>query len=111
MAWKIKLAYNRLPQIARKAELATSAIVRKAALDVEAQAKAIVPVDTGTLKNSIQTEFPGRTRAIIAPHTEYESYVEFGTRGRKGKPYMRPAAEKVRPSFIEALRRLEERLG
>lgn len=110
MAAKIVIKYNRLPQIAEHLPEAVSAIVRKAAFDVEANAKAVVPVDTGKLKNSISSEFPTPTRAIIAPHTEYAHFVEYGTRRQRAKPYMRPAAEKVKAAFFEACRRLEERL-
>lgn len=110
MAGKIKIVYNHLPQIAKKAPEAVSAIVRKAALDVEAHAKDVVPVDTRTLKNSIQSEFPSQTSAVIAPHTEYAHFVEYGTRKQRAQPYMRPAAEKVKQAFFEAMRHLEERL-
>jgi HK97 gp10 family phage protein len=107
---KIVIKYNNLPRIARQLPEAVGAIVRKAAFDVEANAKAVVPVDTGKLKNSITCEFPSQTKAIIAPHTEYAGFVEYGTRKQRAQPYMRPAAEKVAPAFIEACKRLEERL-
>lgn len=107
---RVKVVYNNLPKIVKKLPEAVSAIVRKAAFDVEANAKAIVPVDTGTLKNSITSEFPTPTSAIIAPHTEYAGYVEYGTRKQRAQPYMRPAAEKVREAFLEACQRLEESL-
>lgn len=107
---KITIQSNRFREIARKAHKAANVIVRKAAIDVEAHAKAVVPVDTGMLKNSITTEYPTETSAIVAPHTEYEQYVEYGTRRQRAKPYMRPAAEKVRPSFVVACEKLEEHL-
>jgi len=107
---RIVIKYNRLSQIAEKLSGAVSVVVRKAAFDVEANAKAVVPVDTGKLKSSITSEFLGPARAIIAPHTEYAAFVEFGTRKQRAQPYMRPAAEKVAPVFIEACKRLEERL-
>lgn len=110
MSAKIIIKYNNLPHIAERLPEAVSAIVRKAAFDVEANAKSVVPVDTGKLKNSISSEFPSQTKAIIAPHTEYAVYVEYGTRKQRAQPYMRPAAEKVAPAFLEACRRLEERL-
>lgn len=110
MSTKIVVKYNNLPKIAAKLPEAVSEIVRKAAFDVEAHAKTIVPVDTGTLKNSINTEFPSQSKAIIAPHTEYAIYVEFGTRRMRAQPYMRPAAEKVTPSFIAAMTMSEKHL-
>ncbi len=110
MAARVVIRYNRLPRIAERLSDAVGAIVRKAAFDVEANAKAVVPVDTGKLKNSITSEFPLQTKAIIAPHTDYAIFVEYGTRKQRAQPYMRPAAEKVGPAFIEGCRRLEERL-
>lgn len=107
---KIVIKYNHLPKIAARLPEAVSLIVRKAAFDVEANAKAIVPVDTGTLKNSITTELPTKTSAIIAPHTDYAVFVEYGTRRQRAKPYMRPAAEKVASAFFAACQRLEEKL-
>ncbi|MEZ0396834.1 MAG: HK97-gp10 family putative phage morphogenesis protein [Anaerolineales bacterium] len=111
---RIVIKYNHLDRIAAKLPEAVGAIVRKAAFDVEANAKAQLwqghGVDTGKMKNSITSEFPTQTSAIIAPHTDYAIYVEFGTKRMRAIPFMRPAAEKVAPAFIEACRRLEERL-
>jgi HK97 gp10 family phage protein len=111
---RIVIKYNNLPRIAEKLPEAVSAIIRKAAFDVEADAKSHLwkghGVDTGKLKSSITSEFPSSTKAIVAPHTDYAIYVEFGTRRMRAIPYMRPAAEKVAPAFMEAMRRLEERL-
>jgi len=110
MSARIIIKYNNLPRIAAQLPEVVSAIIHKAAFDVEANAKDIVPVDTGKLKNSITCEFPSQTIAIIAPHTDYAIYVEIGTRRQRAKPYMRPAAEKVAPAFFAAMQRLEERL-
>jgi len=107
---KIIIKYNNLPKIAAKLPEAVGEIVRKAAFDVEANAKAVVPVVTGTLKNSIATEFPTKTSAIIAPHTDYAVSVEYGIRRRTAQPYMRPAADKVEPSFLAECQRLEDKL-
>lgn len=106
----IVITHNRFPVIAAALPVLTSAAVRKAALDVEAYAKTIVPVDTGALKNSITTEFEGDFSATVAPHTEYDVYVEFGTRHMSAQPYMTPAAEVVRPAFIDAMEQLLRRL-
>lgn len=107
----IVMKYNRLPKIAKRFPDAVHDIVRKAAYDVEGHAKMVVPVDTGVLKNSIRTEMINKHTAIVATHMEYAAYVEFGTRYQRAKPYMRPAAERVFPGFVEALRWLEGRLA
>jgi HK97 gp10 family phage protein len=66
-------------------------------------AKAIVPVDTGRLRDSIDyqiTEDALQITAIISPHTEYANRIEFGfigvdslgrTYNQAAQPYMRPA--------------------
>lgn len=114
--FQIKIVYNNLPKIAARLPEAVSEIVRKTAKDVEAGAKVVVPVDTGTLKRSIKTDMVSRTQAIVSANTDYAVYVEYGheKRNHKGRveerPFMRPAAEKAKPGFLAALRRLEERL-
>ena len=109
---KIVITFNRFPEIAAKLPAETSAVVRKSAYDVEANAKAVVPVDTGALKNSINTTMEGEFTAIVAPHTEYAVFVEFGTHNPNypKQPYMTPAAEIVRPAFEAAMKQLLARL-
>lgn len=113
--------YNNLPQLQRQAVAAAKAAVAKAAYDIEGNAKITVPVDTGNLKNSIQTAIePGELAANVGPRgVEYAIFVEYGT-GRRGdpsvphadvagmapRPYLRPAAEKVRPGFIAAMEQI-----
>jgi HK97 gp10 family phage protein len=106
----IVIKYDHFDELARKAKGAVRDIVRKAAFDVEANAKNVVPVDTGNLKNSIDVEMESDTTAVIGPHTEYAAYVEFGTMNMPAQPYMTPAAEAVKPAYMEAMRQLEDRL-
>ena len=108
--FKIEIKFNHFPQLAEKAHAAVSEIVRKAAFDVEGQAKTFVPIDTGALHNSIDVQMEGDLTAIIAPHTEYAAFVEFGTSKMSAQPYMTPAAEAVRPAYVQALTQLESRL-
>ena len=64
----------------------------------ESYAKAICPVDTGRLRNSITHMQENATTEVIGTNVEYAPYVELGTK-RNGKqlmaarPYLRPAAE------------------
>lgn len=107
MSVTISVTFNRFPEIAAALPEQTSAVVRKASFDVEAHAKNRVPVDTGALKNSISTEFEDRgLTGIIAPHTEYATFVEFGTRRMSAQPYMTPAAEAVMPAFVAAMKQM-----
>lgn len=80
--------------------------VRKAATDIEAGAKAIAPVDTGNLRNSIGTSMHGPLSAEVGPTAHYGIYVEFGTYKMAAQPYMGPAADRVEPSFVAAMEQL-----
>ena len=105
-----------------------SKAVRKTAFDIQATAKTLAPFDTGNLRNSITVENLGPYASAIGPTAAYGRYVEEGTGphiikprnaralhfngiftsrvshpGTRPQPYMRPAAEKHLPGFMEAL--------
>lgn len=112
MSVTISVTFDRFPEIAATMPERTSQVVRKAAFDIEGQAKNRAPVDTGALKNSISTEFEdGGLTGIIAPHVEYATYVEFGTRRMSAQPYMTPAAEAVAPAFVGAMRQMLQEIS
>lgn len=77
-------------------------IVRKGALDVESNAKSFVPVDTGNLKNSLNASEVEPLHWIVGTVVEYAPHQEYGTVNQSGQAFMRPAAERVRPGYIEA---------
>ncbi len=103
----IRIEYNHLPQISAQMEDRASQVVRKAAFEVEKRAKEVVPVDSGTLKGSIQTKADG-LQATVGVGAEYGIYVEMGTYKMAAQPFMTPAAEAVRPAFYEAMRQILE---
>lgn len=87
---------------------------------VESYAKGLVPVDTGTLRNSITHQVDGDT-VSIGSAVHYAPYVELGTgkeyspppewmennaprgsgtrRGMRPQPYLRPAVENHRSEY------------
>lgn len=82
----------------------TSRAVRKAALDVEAHAKRLAPVDTGALRSSITTSTGiSGLEAEVGPTVHYGLYQELGTARMAPQPYMGPALEVVEPGFLEAV--------
>lgn len=102
----VKVVSNRLPAISAAIKPAVVDEVKKATFDVEAKAKAKVPVRTGTLRRSIHSVFENDgLRGIVGPSVEYGKFVEFGTRHMGARPYMRPAAEAVLPKFADAVKR------
>ena len=87
-------------------------VMRKTALDVEADAKRFAPVDTGNLRNSIghsdlrtltQT---GVLEVEIGPTAAYGHFVEFGTSRMAPHAYMGPAFDRAQPGFIAAMERI-----
>ena len=70
---------------------------------VETHAKLVAPVDTGFLRNSIQVDSVTPVEAIIAPHTEYAEFVEFGTSRQAAQSYMRPALDEHEREILGAI--------
>lgn len=99
---------------------------------VESTAKALCPVDTGALRESITTEIDDSGKTVIGrvgPHTHYAAFVEFGTgiagagsvgagegpynmnwHGMVAQPYLRPALDESRQPVMEIFRQ-EIQLG
>lgn len=65
-------------------------------------AKAMCPVDTGALRDSIHTECNGN-RAEISAGTDYAAYVEFGTVFMAPQPYLVPALIDSGNSVLDAM--------
>ncbi|MDO4271544.1 MAG: HK97 gp10 family phage protein [Candidatus Saccharibacteria bacterium] len=83
----VKSRLNKLPTAYTKAIVPAMA---KATAVVEAGAKAVCPVDSGTLKGSINSNVEQSGNEIIGvagTSVEYAPYVEFGTGRRGGYPY------------------------
>lgn len=93
------------------------AVVRKAAIDIERDAKALAPVDTGNLKSSIghsdlRIGTTGSLVAEIGPTANYGVFLENGTSRMPPQPFMGPAADRNTPSFEQAMAQLgAEALG
>jgi len=65
---------------------------------VENAAKAIVPVDTGALRDSIELLVEGIATvatAWVGTTIRYGGYVEYGTSNTPAQPYLRPALDTI----------------
>ena len=86
-----------------------SVVVRKAAFDTEAGAKALAPVDTGNLRNSITTAVQGDgLRAGVVATASYAYWVHEGRTGVAPRPFLGNATDRVEPQFHEAMSHLAE---
>ena len=61
-------------------------------LAAEGYAKALCPVDTGRLRNSITHAREDELHEVIGTNVEYGRYVELGTSRAKAQPFLAPAA-------------------
>lgn len=106
MSIRARVVFNHFPAIKAGMVMHVEAITGKAALDMEAQMKTRVPVDTGFLRSSIQARKVGPAHWRVTVSAEYGLYVEYGTRFMAAQPYFYPAVAVVGPQFIAAMRRI-----
>lgn len=129
----VRIRSNRFAAIAARLPGAVGDVVMESAHDVEGVIKAAMAepksgnvyanghvasapgeapaMDTGTLAASIQVEPDGPTRAAVFTNQDYSAHLEYGTRSMAARPAWVPAAEQVRPRFLQRLGDLERRLG
>ena len=84
-------------------------VIKMNASELTQEAQQNAPVDTSTLKRSINMDIQdGGLTAIVEPNTDYEGYVEFGTRYMAAQPYLGPAFKKQTKQFKRDLERIVE---
>lgn len=85
-------------------------VVKRNGSQLEQHAKRIVPVDTGMLKRSINGVLSdGGLTSTVEPSTDYQAYVEYGTRFMDAQPYMRPSFYKQEEIFKKDMDRVIEK--
>lgn len=67
-------------------------------------------VDTSNLHNHIDTEKVKDGLHVVYTNVEYAAGLEFGTPKMAARPFFRPAIEKMRAAFINALMALERKI-
>jgi HK97 gp10 family phage protein len=97
---------NDFPKIIKGMEARASVIVRKAALDIQSGAQRRAPVDTGTLRASIQAKRISDTHWEVWVGVDYGIYLEYGTVNMAARPYLRPAVAEVADQFRKAMRKV-----
>lgn len=100
---ELKVVFNNLDQIREDMRTQAGLAIRKAALDIEAQAKMNAPVDTGALRNSIAASKNDELSWQVAVGVNYGAFVEYGTTRMAAQPFLTPAVEAVKPALFAAL--------
>lgn len=124
--------FNHFSEFSEQLMEALGQVVRKAAFDVQAQAQANAPVDTGNLRNSIYTKtsegntYPGtastdliadqageadKMTAWVGVAANYGIYQELGSTRTPAQPYLGPAVDSVQGSFESALAAIESQIN
>lgn len=93
-----------LTKAAAAIEGAVGDAVRKAAMEVERDAKINCPVDTGILRGSIGAEEKEPLLFEVGTNVEYAAHVEFGTSKMAAQPYLEPAAETARAKYLDIVK-------
>lgn len=76
----------------RQADSAAQRALEMCGLLAEKYAKALCPVDTGRLRNSI-THQTDETSTMVGTNVEYAPYVELGTSKKGARPYIAPSIQ------------------
>lgn len=100
------LQQHDLPVITAALLPKVDAVVTKTAIDLQAHAQSNAPVDTGTLRNSIQARRIGPAAWVVEVGADYGVHVEWGTVKMAAQPYLRPAITATQPAFLAAMRRV-----
>jgi HK97 gp10 family phage protein len=108
---QLELAIVDLKSAPREVRDKAKQVLKKSAFDVERNAKAIVPVDTGNLKNSIgHSDMRNISRDNLAvevgPTANYGRFVELGTSRMPPQAFMGPSLDRVAPAFSDAMAQL-----
>jgi len=111
------IASNHLPAIGaaipalmgQVVQSAAGQIVMVAVASMEGQVPPSAPghapaIDTGLLHDSLNSKMTGPTSAMAYTNVEYAQHLEYGTVHMEPRPFMVPAAERVRPAFEQAVR-------
>ncbi len=83
-------------------------LVQETAINIEREAKELVPVDSGRLRSDIQIgdEAIDGLEVKVGTNVEYAPHVEFGTKNMPAQPYLNPAAEGERKNFNKKLQKI-----
>lgn len=99
----VRNAVKRVPDAAR---VVLSEVIAKTTFSARQRAIALAPVDSGTLRRSITSSSRGMYGRVVIndPDVFYWRFVEYGTRYKAARPFIRTAAELETGAFTERVR-------
>lgn len=83
-------------------------VVKESTLETEKKAKQLAPVDTGYMRNSINSTFTnGGKVGTVAVGADYAIFNEFGTSKIPAQPFMFPAFNQEKEEFLKKMNNLK----
>ncbi len=108
MTIKVQLDTTRLDALTKQAQARAETAVRDTAFQVQVTAQALVPVNTGALRDSLVAEQRGPLIWVVHDGVDYGVAVELGSARVRARPFLTPAVESQRAAFISRLTRILE---
>lgn len=106
----LKKLLKTLEKIPKELEGDVEGVLEANALQIEAEAKRMAPIDTGKLRQSIKALRDGKLTFKIQANSTglapYAPFVEYGTRYQRSQPFLYPAFFKGRKRFTKDLQDL-----
>lgn len=105
IAIRMKKLINKFPQYKKEIENAVDKEIRTTTFAIEGGAKVACPVDTGALRNSIQST-TSRMKGLVQVGMDYGPFVEYGTPHQAAQPYLTPVSVKEINKLVDRLKNL-----
>ncbi len=100
----LEMVQRLMDEIPEKLKKSSEVITEEYALMMITEAKRIVPVDTGHLRDNIFARKESQMLYLLLATPHYAAYVELGTCKMAAQPYMRPAVQKYLREYVIAIR-------
>lgn len=97
---------KQLMELVNKLEKAAETTIKEGCTSIQAQAKELCPVDSGNLRDSINTKYNDMSfehEGYVYAGMSYAPYVELGTRSMAPQPFMYPAYKQNEDFFKQRL--------
>jgi HK97 gp10 family phage protein len=99
----VKTSGARWAEVEEKVQQAVAGAVRETAVEIADRARALAPVRTGHLRDSIEATETGPYEWDVAANADYAQFVELGTSRMAPQPFLLPAAQQARAGFFQRL--------